>query len=218
MLSKVTLDFLVKLKKNNNREWFEKNKPTFLLMKSEVESLMEEVLKACSKTDASLKDIDSKKTVFRIYRDVRFSKDKSPYKSHMGAIISKGGKENKTTGFYIHIEPGGSFMAAGAWQPDAPLLKKIRQEIDYNTTDFKKIIANKKFQNYWGELENHRLSNPPKGYDKSHPDIELLKLTSYIFSHKINDAQLTGKTLVKEIADGYKIITPFLQFINTALE
>lgn len=218
MLTKVTTDFLTKLKKNNNREWFEKNKATFLLMKAEVEGLMEEVLKTCSKMDESLKDIDAKKTVFRIYRDVRFSKDKSPYKSHMGAVVGKGGKENKTTGFYIHIEPGGSFMAAGAWQPDAPLLKKIRQELDYNSADFNKIISNKKFKSYWGEIENHRLSNPPKGYDKTHPDIELLKLTSFIFSHKLNDSQLTGKALVKEIAEGYKIIQPFIKFIDTALE
>jgi uncharacterized protein (TIGR02453 family) len=219
MIEKHTLDFLSRLKKNNNRDWFEKNKEKYLVAKDNVSEMIDALLKDICTFDKRYTGLTSKDCLFRIYRDVRFSKDKKPYKSNMGASITIGGKKSPKAGYYIHFEPGQSFLAGGVWQPEADVLKKIRQEIDYNGKQFHKIIGNKDFKKYFGELDkSYQLKTTPKGYDKDHPDIELLRLNSFIVWHQFNDKNVLSKNFVKEIGKGAKIMKPFLDFLNQAMD
>jgi len=219
MLQKSTLDFLKSLKKNNNKEWFDKNKDKYLAAKENVEQLVEALIKSLSVFDKKLIGLKAKDCVFRIYRDVRFAKDKRPYKTNMGASISAGGKKAETAGYYIHFEPGNSFIAGGRWMPSPEHLKKIRQEIDYNSKQLHKILNDKTFKKYYGELdtEHYQLTRPPKGYDKDHPDVELLKLNSYIVWHQYKDSEVLSKNFVKEITKGAKIMKPMIDFLNEAV-
>ncbi len=220
MIEKSTLDFLKTVKKNNNREWFDKNKEKYLAAKQNIDVMTHALIKSFSGFDKKLVGLKAKDCVFRIYRDVRFSKNKDPYKSNMGCAISPGGRKAEEAGFYIHIEPGKSFLAGGRWMPSSDHLKKIRQEIDYNGKQLHKILSDKNFKKYFGKMDEsdeYKLSRPPKGYDKEHPDVELLKLSSYIVWHEYNDKDLTSKSFLKKIMKGAKIMKPFLDFLNTAV-
>jgi len=218
MIAKTTLDFLKALKKNNNKEWFDKHREQYLAAKENVENLVGSTIQSFSKFDKRLIDLKPKDCVFRIYRDVRFSKDKQPYKTNMGASINPGGKKMEVAGYYLHLEPGGCFLAGGRWMPSADHLRMIRQEIDYNGKEFKKILNDKSFKKYFGGLDpEFKLSRPPKGYDKNHPDIELLKMNSYLVLHSYKDAELLSKNFVGELTKGAKIMKPFLDFLNTAI-
>ena len=218
MLQKSTVDFLKKLKKNNNREWFQKNKSVYEEAKADFEKFLNLLIIEISKFDKSLSGIQAKDCVFRIYRDVRFAKDKSPYKTNFGASLSKNKKEYFKPGYYIHIEPSGSFLAGGVWMPPADLINKIRQEIDYNTKEFKKIIGNKDFKNYFKALENQKLKKTPKNYPKDHPEIELLKYTSYIATHEMKENMLTDKKLLQHCAKTFKAMLPLNEFLRKAIE
>ena len=218
MVQKSTLAFLKAIKTNNNKEWFDKNKDKYLAAKENVEDLVGEVIKSVSTFDKGLAGLKPKDCVFRIYRDVRFAKDKRPYKTNLGASISVGGKKAEVAGYYLHIEPGESMIAGGRWMPSPEHLRKIRQEIDYNGKKFKKIINDKAFKKLFGELDTeYKLSRPPKGYDKDHPDIELLKLNSYIVWHSFKDTEVLSANFVKEIAKVAKAMKPMLDFLNEAI-
>ncbi len=219
MVEKSTLDFLKALKKNNNKDWFDKNREKYLAAKQNIDEMADALIKSFSSFDKELVGLKAKDCVFRIYRDVRFSKNKTPYKTNMGCAISPGGRKAEEAGFYIHIEPGKSFLAGGRWMPSSDHLKKIRQEIDYNGKKFHKILSDKNFKKEFGELddsEEYKLSRPPKGYDKNHPDVELLKLNSFIVWHEYNEKDVTSKNFLKEITKSAKVMKPFLNFLNEA--
>jgi len=217
MIEKHTLDFLTKIKKNNNRDWFDKNKEKYLAAKDNVSEMIDALLKEITAFDKRYAGLTSKDCLFRIYRDIRFAKDKRPYKTNMGASITIGGKKSTKAGYYIHIEPGESFLAGGVWQPEADALKKIREELDYNGKPLHKISDNKDFKKYFGELDkSYQLKTTPKGYDKEHPDIEFLRLNSFIVWHKFNDKDVLSKNFVKGLGKGAKIMKPFLDFLNQA--
>jgi uncharacterized protein (TIGR02453 family) len=168
--------------------------------------------------DKSIKGLEAKKCIFRINRDIRFSKDKTPYKSNFGASISPGGKKSFDPGYYIHIEPGKSFLAGGMWMPPASQLGAIRQEIDYNTKEFKKIISNKDFVKYFGGLDQEgKLQSAPKGYAKDHPSIELLKLKSYIVVHNLKDNEIFSKDLFRNCVSVFKSLYPLDLFLRKAI-
>jgi uncharacterized protein (TIGR02453 family) len=212
------LKFLKDLKKNNDRVWFEKNKPKYLEAKQGFEEFIADVLKEFSKFDDGISKLDPKKLPFRIYRDVRFSKDKSPYKTNMGAGISPNGKLVQEPGYYVHIEPGKSFVAGGIYMPDAPNLAKIRQEIDYNSSAFNKILTNKTFKKLYPSLDDFdKLKTMPKGYPKDHPQIEYLKHKSFIVSHNYSDKEVLDKKFVKTVAAHAKLIKPLNDFIKEAI-
>jgi uncharacterized protein (TIGR02453 family) len=218
MIQKSTIDFLKTLKKNNNRDWFDKNKEKYLAAKQNVDEFVDELIKSFSTFNKSLIGLRAKDCVFRIYR---FSKNKAPYKTNMGASINAGGKKAENAGYYIHIEPGEAFLAGGVWMPPADQLKKIRQEIVYNGKDFKKILAEKNFKKQFkalDESEGYKLSRPPKGFDKNHPDIELLKFNSYIVWKKYNDKDILSKNFVKKVSADAKVMKAFINFLNTALD
>jgi uncharacterized protein (TIGR02453 family) len=221
MLQPATLTFLKNLKKNNNREWFETNRKKYEAAKADFESFVASVLEKMSKTNETIAHLTPKECVFRINRDVRFSKDKSPYKTNMAMYISKGGKKVMNAGYYFHCEPGEAFVGGGVWMPMSPELKKIRQEIDYNWDEFQKIIHHKKFKSAFGELERGSdvlLTRPPKGYDDNNPAIEYLKLKSFIASAKISEDEMLGKDLAKKIVTHFETMRPLVDFLNRALE
>lgn len=219
MIQQSTLDFLKKLKKNNNKEWFDKNKQLYLDAKDDVQDFIKNSLNKWTGFDKSLAGLEPKNVLFRIYRDIRFSKNKTPYKTNMGASISAGGKKTMKAGYYLHIEPGGSFLAGGIWMPESDNLKKIRQEIDYNLADFKKILNNKSFKDYFGQLDQtYKLARNPKNYEADHPAIEYLKLTSWIVWHEYKDKDVTSKKFLDEITKGAKTMKPLIDFINRAID
>lgn len=217
MLQLSTIAFLKALKKNNNREWFEKNRGKYELAKEDFEKFVEALMKELSRINPALGNLKVKDCVFRIYRDVRFSKNKQPYKTNMGAYFVEGGKKSDKAGFYIQLEPGNSFIAGGSWMPQAPQLKAIRQEIDYNFEDFEKILHAKPFQKSFRELSDSRLKTTPKGYESTNPAIAHLRQTSFTTEMHVDDKLFLSKTLIKKCGTTYETIQPFLKFINTAI-
>ena len=211
------MDFLKSLKRNNDREWFEKNRGKYENAKEDFEQFVSALIKELSKINPALGSLKAKDCVFRIYRDVRFSKNKAPYKTNMGAYFVEGGKKSEKAGFYIQAEPGNGFIAGGCWMPQAPALKAIRQEIDYNLPDFEKILKDKSFKKLFGELSDSRLKTTPKGYESTNPAISHLRQTSFITEMALDDKTFTSKTLVKKCAEVYKTMSPFLKFLNTAM-
>jgi len=212
------LTFLKAISKNNNRPWFEKNKPKYLAVKAQFEDFLEAFHKELLKFDESLAGLNPRKLGFRIYRDVRFSKDKRPYKVNMGAGFSQHGKMEQEPGYYIHIEPGKSFIAGGFYMPDSEKLAKIRQEIDYNTGAFLKVLNDRKFKsNFKGLDDFDKLKTAPKGYPKDHPHIDLLKHKSYIVSHSFTDKEVLDKKFVRSAAEKAKLIKSLNDFIKEAV-
>jgi uncharacterized protein (TIGR02453 family) len=214
-----TLTFLKQLARNNNKEWFEKNRKLYETAKSNFLAFTTEFLQQLGKIDPSVSGLDAKKTIFRIHRDIRFSKDKSPYKTNMGASVNKGGKLMTSAGYYLHIEPGKSFSAGGCYMPMPPQLQAIRQEIDYNFKAFKKIIDQKTFKNYFGDLEVvEKLKTLPKGYAADNPAIEYLKHKSFIVSKYFSDKEITGSDFMKELLASCKAMYPLVSFLNNAID
>lgn len=213
-----TLSFLKTLKSNNNREWFEKNKERYLEAKEEHEQFLDKIIKGILKFDKKISaDLKAKDCVFRIYKDIRFSKDKTPYKTNFGASINPGGRKSLVAGYYLHIEPGNSFIAGGVWMPEPALLNAIRQEIDYNPDNFFKVLKSASFKKYFKGLdEEDKLKSAPKGFDKDHPHIEILKNKHFIVSHPLSDKQVNDKSAETLILSGFKAMYPFLEFLREA--
>lgn len=221
MLHTTTIKFLKDLKKNNTKEWFDANRKTYENAKGDYTNLVAEIIKQFSPKDAGIAELQPKDCMFRINRDVRFSKDKSPYKTNMGAFFATGGKKSPLAGYYFHLEPGSCFVGGGLWMPDAANVKKVRQEIDYSWEEFSGIIHSKKFKTLYGELdrsEGYALSREPKGYEKDNPAIEYIKLKSWVANSPVNDSDLTDKSLVKKIIAAFETLQPMITFLNKGLE
>jgi uncharacterized protein (TIGR02453 family) len=218
MLRKSTIDFLKSLKKNNNRDWFEANRGDYEAAKADFTTLVEHVLGELGKLDARFLELSAKDCMFRINRDVRFSKDKSPYKTNFGAGFTIGGKKSALGGFYVHVEPDHGFIGGGLWMPQPDQLKKIRQEIDYSFHEFNKIIEDKTFKKTFGTLDmENALKNPPKGYEAENPAIEIIKLKSFVTGSPIQNNEWVEKGILTKISTSFKQLNPFISFINTAI-
>jgi uncharacterized protein (TIGR02453 family) len=191
-----------------------------LKAKEEHEALIDEIIKGIRKFDKKIDPgMTAKQSTFRIYKDVRFSKDKTPYKINMGASINPGGKKSETAGYYLHLEPGKYFIAGGVWMPEPPVLQAIRQEIDYNPKPLLKILNSASFKKYFkGFDEDDKLKTVPKGYDKEHPHIDLLKNKHFIVSHELSDKEVSGPNNIKTILDGFKAMYPLMEYLRTAQE
>lgn len=214
---KNVLDFLSKLSENNNREWFTDNKKEFEAAKQEFEQLVAEVISAVGKWDADVRNLTPKDCVYRIYRDVRFGKDKTPYKTSMGALIGKGGRKATGAINYLHIQPDKSFTAGGFYMPDSTTLKAIRQEIDYNLTEFEGILNNKAFKDAFGNLDTEmKLKTLPKGYTADNPAIEYLKQKSFTVSKHYTDKEVQNKNFAAEVEKSFNLIKPFNAFLSRA--
>ncbi len=219
MLSNNTLKFLAELKKNNNKPWLEANRKRYDDALAEIRDFTTAWIAGYGKKDDTISHLDPKKCVFRIHRDVRFSANKDPYKTNLGTYLNKGGKATNTAGFYLHIEPGNCFFGAGNYMPMPEELAKIRQEIDYNFSDFKKIVHNKKFKEQFGDLSiESKLKRAPKGYEESNEAIEYLKLKGFTVFRKLKDEELTSANFIKTIVDLSVAVKPFVDFLNAAIE
>jgi uncharacterized protein (TIGR02453 family) len=222
MLDPKTLQFLVKLKKNNSREWFNSHRDDYENAKDNFIELVNKILAEVGKLDQDLSVLTYKDCIFRINRDVRFSKNKDPYKTNMAAYFVKGGKKSWLAGYYFHCEPGGkSFIGGGLYGGESDQIKKVRQEIDYNWTEFKSILENKAFKKTFGDLsreEGMSLVREPKGYDKDNPAIDYIKLKNFIVSVPVSDEELTTPQLAKKIVTSFATMQPLLQFLNRAME
>jgi len=218
MISKDSMKFLDDLKKNNNRDWFLANKSRYESYKKEYYRLVQDFLDEMKPKDHTLDPLEVKNCVFRVNRDIRFSKDKSPYKTHMGVWMSAGSKNTNLSGYYIHIESGASFIAAGLYWPDAPDLKKVRKEIAFFYDELEDIVNDENFKTVFGELDRDNvLKTSPKDFEKDHPAIEFLKLKSFTASAKIDDKSLLDPDFVKKTAAKLIALKPLNKFLNRAL-
>jgi uncharacterized protein (TIGR02453 family) len=219
MIKSQTIEFLKQLIDNNNREWFQSNKAAYESARENVVEFATELIKLMHQIDPDIDDaLDPKKAVMRIYRDIRFSKDKTPYKNNFGIGIPSSGLRNGGAEYYCHITPGESFIAGGYWMPENDHLKKIRQEIDYNAHDLKAIIDAPDFVKLFGDFrKQEQLKTVPKGYDADNENLDLLKLKSFVALHPLTDADLLEPDAVKNIAEIYRHIRPLNVFLKNAL-
>jgi uncharacterized protein (TIGR02453 family) len=209
-----TLQFLRTLEKNNNREWFNENKTTYQEAQQDVVSFVEKLIEEMVVFDEEIGKADAKKSLFRIYRDTRFSKDKSPYKTNFGASLGMG-KGSQKAGYYLHIEPGKSFLAGGIYMPESSVLKEIRKEISAFGEEFLTIVEKDKFRNYFRGLSvEDKLKKVPQGFEKDDKMAEFLKLKHYIVTHPVSDEQLLNENAAKEFAKIYKAMKPLNDFLN----
>jgi uncharacterized protein (TIGR02453 family) len=221
MLQPSTLSFLRGLKKNNDKSWFEAHRSQYEGARQDFENFLGMLLSQHAKKDPTIAGLKPKDCMFRINRDVRFSKDKSPYKTNFGASINRGGKKSVFAGYYFHCEPAQSFVGGGIWVPMAPELRKVRQEVDYGHDEFVKILHSKKFRNVYGELyrgEEVVLTRVPQGFDSDSPAAEYLKLKSFLAMKSLSDKELASPNLKKISLGAMEALQPLLEFINRALE
>jgi uncharacterized protein (TIGR02453 family) len=212
LIKSTTLQFLADIKENNNKPWFEANKDRYEAAKEDMTDFIAGLVTQIKKVEPVLEK-PAKKYVGRIYRDLRFSKDKSPYHTYLSSLIERG-TDGKKCPFYIHIEPGNCFVGGGVWQPDPELLKKVRQEIDYNSSDFNKIIKNATFKKYFGELSGDKLIRAPKGYEEDNPNIELLKLKQYVVHKHFSEEEVTSVSFASDVLDVYHAALNFFTFFD----
>lgn len=211
-----TLQFLEALANNNSKPWFDDNRKQYELCKKEFISLISNIIAAMSPSDAMFSNLEAKKCIFRINRDIRFSKDKSPYKTNFGAWFTEVGTEN--AGYYLHLQPGDkTFVGGGIYMPPNDILKKIRQEIDYNAAELHEILDNKDFKKLFPIVKGDKLTRPPKGYDDTNPEIELLKHKSWVVSVNISDKEIIDGVLEAKTIEAFKTMKSFIGFLNRAL-
>lgn len=212
MISTTTLQFFRDLEQNNVKTWFEENKPRYLAAQDDYLRFIDEFLNEIRKVE-TIHEKDLKKYVNRIYKDNRFSKEKIPYNTHFRTIIERAADDKKCP-FYIHFEPNNVFVGGGVWQPTPDLLKKVRQEIDFNGSELNKIISQKSFSTMFGGMYGEALAKPPAGYVADNPNIELLKLKQFIVKRNFDDALVCSNNFIEELVIVYKEILPFLNFFD----
>lgn len=213
-MKKTTIDFLKNLSKNNNRDWFTENKKSYTEAHVDTINFVEELIDEIGKFDSEIAKLDAKKSLFRIYRDVRFSKDKSPYKTNFGAGLGMG-KGNKVAGYYLHIEPGKSFIAGGVYQPEPSVLKEIRKEVSMNGDEFLEIVNDKNFKKYFGELDqDDKLQKVPQGFEKDDKMADFLKLKNFVVLHYLKDEELFDKNAIQNFGKIYKAMKPLNDFLE----
>lgn len=214
------LDFLSELKKNNNRDWFAENKVRYESAKHNFEMLGNQLISDISTFDEDIKGFDVKDAIFRIYRDTRFSPDKTPYKTHFGMYIaSAGGRKSNRGGYYLHIEPDGCFFGAGVWMPQPDILKALRQSVYENIEEFIEIIENKIFKASFPELDKSQmLKRVPAGFPTDFEYAELLKHKSYLVGHGFSNDEFLSSNIIKRLSELAKTAYPFLQFLNYTVD
>jgi len=214
----LVLDFLSQLKLNNNREWFQANKKWYDDSKKEVENFVSGIITTISAIDPALQTPPMKDCMFRIFRDVRFGADKSPYKTNFGAFIAHGGRKSSYPGYYFHFEPGESMLAGGVYQPQPDTLKLLRNEVYFKSTELKSILEKPSFKKHFNQLGDFdKMKKAPKDFPADFPDIDLLKYRSYIVSQQIPDKIVVSDNYQKEVLEMVKELQPFMAFLNRAI-
>ena len=214
------LRFLSELKVNNNREWFAENKTWYDQVRLQFEQMCKELITEISTFDEEIKHVEAKECVFRIYRDTRFSKDKTPYKTHFGVYIaSDGGRKSKRAGYYLHLDPAGCFIGSGVWCPDPVVLKALRQSVYDNIEELNEIRRSPEFSQYYNAFfEEDKLKTVPRGFPKDFPDAELLKLKHYLVDYPLDDTILHAPDFVSRVAAIAKCAYPFNSFLNYTVD
>jgi uncharacterized protein (TIGR02453 family) len=221
MIQPSTLQFLADLRDNNNKPWFDAHKKRYAAAKGDVEQLVVRTLDILGGIDPNIQGLEAKQCMFRINRDVRFSANKSPYKTNMGFAMTKGGKKSPLGGYYVHLEPDQCFFGAGIYMPMPPELKKVRQEIAYCFEEFQSIVEAPAFQKFFGNgvaIEGHSLVKVPAGYDPDHRAAKYLKFKTYFAMHKFAEQDVTSAQFADTLAEGFRLVAPMVAFINRALE
>jgi len=213
-------DFLSRLAANNNREWFDANRSEYQALRSNLLRITEEIIPQIQQFDPSIGTITASDCLFRINRDIRFSKNKDPYKTNMGVFMARGGRKSTFAGYYLHLEPGASFIGGGVYMPMSPLLKKFRQEIFYNYPKFKSIVSAPEFVKTFGGLSDmgDRLTRPPKGYDNSFEGIDYLMNKHFVVGHSPDDKVFAKTDLVKSATEVFSVMKDFNTFLNVVVE
>jgi len=210
-ITEEVLDFLKQLEENNNREWFLEHKKTFKRLEGKVKAFYNYVLERMRGHD----EIDALK-MFRIYRDIRFSRDKTPYKAHFAGSYSRAGAERRG-GYYLQIKPGGSFAAAGFWEPNPQDLLRIRKELELDASRFREVIAEPGFAKIWGELQGEALKTAPRGFQKDDPNIELIRRKRFIFVHRFADQEVTADGFADQVNACFQAVQPFFNLMSEIL-
>lgn len=220
MINESVFRFLANLAENNNRDWFLAHKSEYEIAKQNVEAFADELLMKLRVIDPSIAEhTTGKKSVMRIYRDVRFSKDKTPYKNNFGIWFSTKGKSADCPGYFIQIQPGKSFLAGGYWMPPSEHLKAIRQEIDYNSSQLLSIIESADFLDFFGGIStDDKLKTSPKGYASDHEHIELLKLKSFTVARNFSDEEMMNEPIMDKMTKGFSLILPLIEFVKNAID
>lgn len=212
------LHYLAKLKKNNNREWFNKHKAEYIHFKEQFEYFIDQLIPQIKQIDGFTANISAKDCTYRIYRDVRFSKDKLPYKTHFGAYIAEGGRKSPFAGYYVHIEPRNSFAGGGIYRPEAKVLKELRYEIMDRTDEFKGIISNQEFKKVFPEIYGEQLKTSPKGFPKDFKDIALLRYKSYALVNNLDDKTIKSVRFEDYLLNLFALAKPFNSFLNKVIK
>lgn len=210
--------FLKELEKNNTKVWFDENRPAYDASRSAFITLVQDWIDAVIANEPSLEGQSAKTSVFRINRDVRFSTNKNPYKTNFSAYLAKGGKKYPGAGFYLHIDPKGSFLACGIWMPPAPVLQAIRQEIDYNLDEYESILKELNNKGVYDEMSSDRLSRPPKGYEPNNPALEHLKQKSFVRAIQLDEALLKDQDVVQKLTKHCLQLNAYAAFLNRAVD
>ncbi len=211
---KEILAFLWKLKENNDRQWFAANKAEYLHAKAGFEEFVARIIERMIPIEPDLAGLRPASFIFRIYRDVRFSKNKAPYKTNFGAAITPGGRKSALPTYYLHIEPGKSFAGGGVYHPSPAVLKAIRQEIDYNPDQFESLLNEKNFKAIFGELQGGQLKRAPKGYDPDNPVLKYLKYKEFIAMRPLKDEELLSPEIENVIFHTFKSLKSFNDFLK----
>ena len=218
MLTKETITFLKRLDRNNNREWLQGHKPDFEKAKADFAKFVTDLIGRIAKFDPKVGGLLPESCTFRIYRDIRFSKDKKPYKTNFGAYLSAGGRKSAAPGYYFHLQPGHSFLAAGKYNPEPGELLKIRTAIANHSDEFLKILKTKNFQKRFGEIHGQKLKTTPKGFPKDHEAIEYLKLKNFLAFLELHDDNFViSKEFPTFLASAFKETKPLVDFLRQAL-
>jgi uncharacterized protein (TIGR02453 family) len=216
---KEILTFLRALRKNNNKEWFDAHRKKYEEVRGQFIDTLQQLILEVAKFEPGIGNLRPKDCMFRINRDIRFSNDKRPYKDNFGAVISRGGKKSPFGVYYFHIQPGNeSIVAGGIYMPQPDVLKKIRQEIDYNPKPLLTYMKSRAFRQYFGELSEDKLKRTPQGYSEDHPNAELLKYKSYIVVRGYTDREVQDKNFLKEVVKSFRAMKPLNDYLNTALD
>jgi uncharacterized protein (TIGR02453 family) len=217
-IDKSTLAFMSDLSQNNTREWFNANKPRYETARKNFIEFLSEMLREMEEFEPAARGQQGKDLVFRIYRDVRFSNDKRPYKDHFGAYVAEGGRKSILPGYYVHLAGNNnSFVAAGLWMPPANYLKAVREEIDYNLDEFKAIVEDAAFKKKFGDLQGDQLKTTPKGYDKENPAIKYLRFKSWNAVMPLSDKTVLNKDFMNTVLDAFRDLKQLNEFLMAPL-
>jgi uncharacterized protein (TIGR02453 family) len=215
---KEILLFLQELANHNNKEWMDANRDPYQRARNDFQTLVEELLHDMVELEPGMAILKPKDCIFRQNRDIRFSTNKDPYKTHMAAYFAVGGKKSDGPGYYLHIQPEGSFIGGGIYWPASEVLKKIRQEIDYSGHELAAIVDAPVFKKRFGELEGEKLKTSPKDYPQNHPYIHFLRMKSFIAGHPLTDNEVTSSNLATKVIDSFRLIKPLNEFLSRAVE